>query len=190
MPKREPKGKHRAFQRRSEPGAPPGTLSVDPSAPKPRVQVMAYGPDDMIEEKLEDPEKLRSLLEKWQVCWINVDGFGDVGLLERLAAVLGVHQLALEVEAAQPGQAHVEHEAARPIGPRALEEVPRRREDLDGQPHRREQAAQGVADGLIVVDHEDDRLARARVILWGRLACHHGTVLRRRGRRERAARGW
>jgi magnesium transporter len=96
MPKREPKGKHRAFQRRSEPGAPPGTIRVDPSAPKPRVQVIAYGPDQMIEQKVEDPEELRPLLEKWQVSWINVDGFGDVGLLERLAAVLGVHQLALE----------------------------------------------------------------------------------------------
>jgi magnesium transporter len=96
MRKRLHTGKHRAFQRRSEPGAPPGTISVDPLAPKPAVRVMAYGPDDMIEQDLKDPEELRPLLEKWPVCWINVDGFGDVELLQRLGAALGIHPLALE----------------------------------------------------------------------------------------------
>jgi magnesium transporter len=37
-----------------------------------------------------------AFLKKYQVVWVNVDGLGDAGLLDRLGAVLGLHVLALE----------------------------------------------------------------------------------------------
>jgi len=36
----------------------------------------------------------------------------------------------------------------------------RGREDLDAQPHRGEEPPEGIANGLVVVDHEDDRTRR------------------------------
>ena len=33
-------------------GAAPGTLAVDPDAPTPQLHVMAYGPDDTVEQKI------------------------------------------------------------------------------------------------------------------------------------------
>jgi hypothetical protein len=73
---------------------------------------------------------------------------------------VGAGQLALQIEPAEPGEPHVEHDAARRVGSRAAQEGLGARENLDAQPHRGEQASQGLADGLVVIDHEDDGARR------------------------------
>ncbi|MBN2170583.1 MAG: magnesium/cobalt transporter CorA [Candidatus Krumholzibacteriota bacterium] len=83
-------------RRRIQPGASPGTLAVDPQAPPPRLRLVAYGPDELHEEEIADPEALRAWRGRLPVVWVNVDGLGDVELLARLGAVFGLHQLALE----------------------------------------------------------------------------------------------
>jgi magnesium transporter len=87
----------RALARRKVgPGGSPGSLVVDPGAPRPKLSVLAYGPDDFVQEKLAGPQDVRPFLEKWPVTWLNVDGLGDARVLTAIGEIFGLHRLALE----------------------------------------------------------------------------------------------
>jgi magnesium transporter len=94
--------KHRHHHRRSHkvhvapPGSAPGTLIVDPHARHPDIRVMAYGPGEVIEEKVSDPQDVRRFLHKSPVVWVDVDGLGDVATVRALGEVFDLHALALE----------------------------------------------------------------------------------------------
>jgi len=83
-------------RRQSKPGASPGTLLVDPEAPKPVVRVIAYDETRCEEHDVTDPDELGRLVGRNGVIWVNVDGLGDAQTLERIAATFGMHHLALE----------------------------------------------------------------------------------------------
>jgi magnesium transporter len=83
-------------RRRTAPGSSPGTLSLAPDAKPTIVRAMAYGPEEMVEQQVEDPEALRALLARWPVVWVDVDGLADTQLLQKLGDVVGLHPLALE----------------------------------------------------------------------------------------------
>jgi len=85
----------RQWRRGGKVGAPPGTIQVDPNAPKPVISVFAYGPDKYIEREICDPDSLDEFLGQWPVVWVNVDGLGDAEILKKLAEVFGLHRLAL-----------------------------------------------------------------------------------------------
>ncbi|MGE5175618.1 MAG: magnesium/cobalt transporter CorA [Hyphomicrobiales bacterium] len=82
--------------RRPPPGTPPGTLIADPESPPPVLTVFAYGPDVLIERENVSVEEIASFDGKAPVLWINVDGLGDVSVIERLGQRFGLHPLALE----------------------------------------------------------------------------------------------
>ncbi|MBP7830437.1 MAG: magnesium/cobalt transporter CorA [Kiritimatiellae bacterium] len=84
------------FHHRAPPGAAPGTLVVDPRAPKPAITVIAYGPDGFTEDHPQDIDALRALLNRRPVTWINVDGLGDADTLKALGELFHIHPLALE----------------------------------------------------------------------------------------------
>lgn len=84
------------FSRRTDPGAPPGTLVPDASKPSGRIRAMAYGPDGFLEKQIERTDEIPGLLEKWPVTWIHMDGLGDVALLRELGRIFHLHNLALE----------------------------------------------------------------------------------------------
>lgn len=86
----------REFERRTEPGAPPGTLIPEPGAPPSDVHVMAFGPDGYEEQPLTDVGQLLPLLAKWPVTWVNVDGVSDAALVSDLGRMFKLHRLALE----------------------------------------------------------------------------------------------
>ena len=86
----------REFRRRTEPGAPPGTLVPDPMAPAGEIRVMAYGPEAYEERPLTNLQDLPALLEKWPVTWVNVDGVGDAAQVSELGRLFNLHRLALE----------------------------------------------------------------------------------------------
>ncbi len=90
MPHRK---KHR---RRTQVGLAPGTLQIDPDAPKPRMRVLAYGPDGLFDEAVDHVDALKPLLEKFPVVWVNVDGLGDEATLRAIGALFDIHTLALE----------------------------------------------------------------------------------------------
>jgi len=89
-------GKRGVFQRRTLPGAVPGTLEVDPAAPFPRIHVTGYSPEGIVEKEVTDTAELTVFLETWPVTWVNVDGLGDSRILLELAEIFHIHKLALE----------------------------------------------------------------------------------------------
>ena len=78
------------------PGAAPGSFKTDPGAPKPVIRVLAYSPDDFMEEEISEPAALPRLQEQWPMVWVNVDGLGDASALHSLGKLFGIHRLALE----------------------------------------------------------------------------------------------
>lgn len=84
------------IHRRAPPGASPGSILVDPSAKRGRVQVIAYGPDGSVERNLTDLHDVAGFLKSYPVTWINVDGLGDAALIEKLGQIFHLHRLALE----------------------------------------------------------------------------------------------
>lgn len=95
-PPKHKKRKSKVFRRRTPPGAPPGTLVTDPSAPRPVMAVLAYSPQDFVEQDVSDPQQIRDFLGKWPVVWINVEGVGDAGTVTKLGELFSLHRLALE----------------------------------------------------------------------------------------------
>lgn len=90
------KARRQVFARRTSPGAPPGVLIPDPSAPPTHVSVLAYDLEKHVEQKIDKLGDLKGYLEKHPVTWINVDGLGDVSLLQELAEMFKLHHLAME----------------------------------------------------------------------------------------------
>ncbi|NOG53382.1 MAG: magnesium/cobalt transporter CorA [Planctomycetes bacterium] len=84
------------FRRKTKPGDRPGTIVVDPEAPKPQITVIAYTETDLVDCRVEQPSELAALLEKWPVVWVNVDGLGDADTLNRIAEIFKLHRLTLE----------------------------------------------------------------------------------------------
>ena len=89
-------------------GEVPGTLHVDPEAPKPRIQIIAYGPDDFVEKEISELSDIPPLLDKWPVAWVNVDGLGDAQVITKLGEVFQLHPLALEDVMSVPQRPKVE----------------------------------------------------------------------------------
>ncbi len=77
-------------------GTPPGTLVFDPESPPPKVHLIAYGPDEFVEQDIQDLHDLEEFLGRWPVLWINVDGIGDAHTLEALGKIFRIHPLVLE----------------------------------------------------------------------------------------------
>jgi len=98
MPLKNPKRRigAMAFPRRSLPGCAPGTLIIDPHAPKSIIRIVAFGPDKVIEKDIEDLQTVQTLFNEWPVTWINVIGLGDLSIITKLGDIFNIHRLALE----------------------------------------------------------------------------------------------
>jgi magnesium transporter len=75
---------------------PPGTLQVEPGSAKPVLTAFGFSPSGFEEVTISQPEEVRALLAKWPVVWLNIDGFGDEGILRKVQEIFGIHPLALE----------------------------------------------------------------------------------------------
>ena len=82
--------------RKSPPGSAPGTLVSHPGALRSAMHVMAYGPDEIIEQDIHDPAALFALVAQWPVVWLNLDGLADIEVIRAVGEVMGLHSLALE----------------------------------------------------------------------------------------------
>ncbi|PYV14782.1 MAG: hypothetical protein DMG07_11145 [Acidobacteria bacterium] len=87
------KRKTEGIERRTPPGAAPGTIAVDPEAPCSLVRILAYGPDRVLEHETSDLRSIGNLLESWPVTWVNVDGLGDAATIRALGEIFGLHRL-------------------------------------------------------------------------------------------------
>lgn len=88
--------RHPLIRRRTQPGASPGVVVPDPQAKPSTIQAIAYGPQAICEKQLDSPGEARALLDQYPVLWLNIDGLGDVRLIEQLGEMFGLHRLALE----------------------------------------------------------------------------------------------
>lgn len=77
-------------------GAAPGTLIIEESWPRPRIDVIVYGPDDVREIRGVSPDELVAFRKKWPVVWVNIVGLGDEATLRQIGRLFGMHRLALE----------------------------------------------------------------------------------------------
>ncbi len=89
-------GEARRFRRQTHPGDAPGILVPPPDSPKPELTVFAYSADQLVEKKLAGVDELAPLRQRFPVVWLNVDGFGDTAVLQRIADLFGLHPLAME----------------------------------------------------------------------------------------------
>ncbi len=89
------RGKRRR-RSRPVPGSQPGLLVADPDAPQPKMRVMAYSPDGLVERDLSDPGQISEFHLKADVTWVDVQGLGDAQLIEKIGAKFGLHRLWLE----------------------------------------------------------------------------------------------
>ncbi len=84
------------FQRRTDPGAPPGTIVPNPADPRTEVHVLAYDAEHFEERRVESLAIIPPLLERWPVTWVNVEGLGDASIINGLGHMFRLHALALE----------------------------------------------------------------------------------------------
>lgn len=94
----KPKKRRRphGFRRRTAPGAAPGTIRVDPEAPKPVLHVFAWTEKTIEESPLESTAAIRDWLGRGEFVWVNVDGLGDAATISEIGEIFGIHRLALE----------------------------------------------------------------------------------------------
>ncbi|MDX1962254.1 MAG: magnesium/cobalt transporter CorA [Pirellulales bacterium] len=99
----------KAFQRRTPPGAQPGTIAVDPAAGQPVVEVWAIGTGKTLDTTVKNLDELPEIVARHTVTWINVDGLGDARTLQRLGSLFRLHPLALEDVVNVHQRAKVDH---------------------------------------------------------------------------------
>src|SRR3982750_3748171 len=81
---------------------------IAPAAEALSMQVMAYGPDNLVEKAVQDFGVLESLIGKHPVLWGNVEGPVSMEALEKFGALFKLHPLALEDVANRHQRAKVE----------------------------------------------------------------------------------
>jgi len=84
------------FQRRTQPGAPPGVVVIDPAAPPPAIQLIAYGPNEFDEMPIDGVSSIDKYLGRSPVTWVNVAGLGNAEVIGELGRLFRLHALALE----------------------------------------------------------------------------------------------
>jgi magnesium transporter len=84
-------------KRYSRPGTAPATLNPLPNAQaKPVLRLMEYGAHGVTERILHSVDELPESAPNGNVCWVELNGLGDVNLLKALGERYHLHPLALE----------------------------------------------------------------------------------------------
>jgi len=102
-----------SFQKRMPPpGARPGTLAIPEDAPPTRIHLFDYRGETCNELDVSDPEQLVPYVESPRVTWVDVQGFGTLSALHRIAELFSLHALTLEDATNVPQRAKSEVHAA------------------------------------------------------------------------------
>lgn len=86
----------RPFDRRTPPGAAPGTATKPEKEIESRIHVLAFRPHDLTEADIADPQQIVPYLKQYPVTWIHVHGLGDAQRLRELADMFDLHPLTFE----------------------------------------------------------------------------------------------
>ncbi|MDE4172512.1 magnesium/cobalt transporter CorA [Phaeobacter sp. PT47_59] len=82
--------------RRSPPGSDPGKLEVSPSAAKPDIRIIAFGPDAFVERQVAEVADIVEMRHAFQTIWVDIVQFGDANIISAIGDIFGLHKLALE----------------------------------------------------------------------------------------------
>lgn len=63
---------------------------------KPLIDIIAYGPTDLIERKIGNLSQIREMLGKQPVTWVNVERMGDKKVVDDVGAIFSLHALLRE----------------------------------------------------------------------------------------------
>jgi len=85
-----------SHRRRNPPGSAPGTLTADPTAQSPQVALIVYSSTLFREQVGVSLNELLKPAGKSDIQWLNVEGLGDVKLLQAIGEKFALHPLALE----------------------------------------------------------------------------------------------
>lgn len=78
------------------PGASPVDVKIAPQGPPPKITIIGYGPDNMAETVVQEPEDIFDRRLDWPVLWVNVSGGGDESLFKKLEEKFHIHPLVIE----------------------------------------------------------------------------------------------
>ncbi len=82
-------------KRTPPPGARPGEMAIPPGASPPRIHVIDYSADAVVERDVTDVATLAPFRAAETVTWIDVQGIGDETVLRRIGELFAIHPLAL-----------------------------------------------------------------------------------------------
>jgi magnesium transporter len=80
----------------TEPGAMPGTLTIERDAPPPVITLIDYDEDHANRKTITAPEECSEHLDTETVSWVDVKGLGSEQILQGIGTVFGLHPLVLE----------------------------------------------------------------------------------------------
>ncbi len=89
-------------KRHPSPGSQPGSLVAPETAAPPRIRLMDYGPDHWDEFEIQDVGELEQYRDSETVSWIDIQGLGDLTVLQRVGEMFSIHPLALEAAVNAP----------------------------------------------------------------------------------------
>ncbi len=78
------------------PGTIPGTLNIDRDAAATKVLLIDYNQNKVISKKINIPEDCAKYLDTESVSWVDVQGLGNINILQRIGKVFELHPLVLE----------------------------------------------------------------------------------------------
>jgi magnesium transporter len=79
-----------------QPGTLPGTIIVDPDASPLKIVLIDYNNSKVTHKELITPEECTAYLDTESVSWVDVQGLGNVKVLQQLGKVFDLHPLILE----------------------------------------------------------------------------------------------
>lgn len=84
------------FERRYPPvGSQPGELAQTDGEPAPRLLLIDYGAEEIVEKELASPDEVLPYLDEHSVTWLHVQGLGDETIIRRLGDIFKIDPLAL-----------------------------------------------------------------------------------------------
>lgn len=83
-------------QYKAVPGAAPGELMVNPLSHPTQLLVMGYGIDGYSEKECKSIEEIQAFTSAWPVVLLNVIGFGNLEIIEKIGTLFALERLSLE----------------------------------------------------------------------------------------------
>ena len=96
MPASKHKSRKKKAGKKRQVGAPPGYLVVDPNVPSDTIRLIAFNKKELVEKEISRIDEISAFIDKWDVTWVDIVGTQDVGTIEKVGDLLGLHKLALE----------------------------------------------------------------------------------------------